>query len=59
MVRNNHTTTTTQGYTIMSQALDYMLQLIEDGYDYSEALYKASDMYKVSHDALQEAYDSI
>ena len=43
----------------MSQALDYMLNLIDAGYDYSDALYKASAKFKVTSDALQEAYDDI
>lgn len=43
----------------MSKAVDYMLQLIEDGMDYPDALYKTSDKFRISHDALAEAYDGM
>jgi hypothetical protein len=43
----------------MKQALDYMLQLIEDGYDYMDALDKTAAKFKISCCALQEAYDLI
>lgn len=42
----------------MEQALNYMLKLIAEGYDYSEAQYKAAVMFKVDYKALEEAYDN-
>lgn len=42
----------------MTQALNYMIQLIAEGYDYSEAQYKAVVKFKVDYAALGEAYDN-
>jgi hypothetical protein len=41
------------------KALDYLDQLIDQGYEYPDALYKASSRFKVDHNALQDAYDGI
>jgi hypothetical protein len=42
----------------MTQAINYMMKLIAEGYDYSEAQYKASVMFKVDYKKLGEAYDN-
>jgi len=42
---------------MMEQALEYLNNLINQGMDYSDAQYKASDKYGVDADVLQQAYD--
>ncbi|MND11850.1 hypothetical protein D3C80_19620 [compost metagenome] len=41
----------------MDGALEYLIQLIDDGYEYPDAQYKASQKFKVSAEELQERYD--
>lgn len=41
----------------MDGALEYLIQLIDDGYEYPDAQYKASQKFKVSSEELQERYD--
>lgn len=43
----------------MKQALTYLQELLADGYDYADAIYKAAAKYKVSYQGLQDAYDTI
>lgn len=42
----------------MKNALNYLIKLIDDGYDFAEALFKASCKYHVKYDILTEAYDN-
>ena len=42
----------------MYDALYYMLVMIDNGYDFADALYAVSAKYKVSPEALTEAYDT-
>lgn len=42
----------------MKKALNYLVDLIDNGMDYPDALYKASDKFHVAHDILAEAYDN-
>ena len=41
----------------MEQALQHLNALTDQGMDYSDAQYKASNKYGVDADALQQAYD--
>ena len=40
-----------------TKAYAYMMQLIDQGYEYPDALYKASTEHNVSENILQDAYD--
>lgn len=39
-------------------ALTYLVQLIQEGYDYIDAEWKASDKFKVNHLKLRLLYDN-
>lgn len=39
-------------------ALEYLNALIEQGIEYPDAIYQASEQYKVNHDDLQAEYDN-
>ncbi len=41
----------------MQAAFDYMIKLINDGYEYPDAEWKASNQFNVSSDELREMYD--
>lgn len=43
--------------TSMQAAFDYMIKLINDGYEYPDAEWKASNQFNVSSDELREMYD--
>lgn len=42
----------------LANALEYLNALIEQGIEYPDALYQASQQYKVNHDDLQTEYDN-
>lgn len=39
------------------EALEYLNDLIHAGFEYSDAQWKASQMFHVDHEVLQELYD--
>ena len=42
----------------MSKALEYINSLLDIGYDFADALYKASKKFKINHNKLQRYYDA-
>lgn len=42
----------------MSKALNHMINLIAQGYDFSDAAFKAASKYKVVQSDLEQAYDN-
>lgn len=43
----------------MQNALTYLEKLIDNGYDYADALYKTSTKFKISYTKIQSAYDNL
>jgi hypothetical protein len=39
------------------KALNYLDELVDQGIEFPDALYKASSRFKVDHQLLQDAYD--
>ncbi|WP_107864708.1 hypothetical protein [Agitococcus lubricus] len=46
------------GQVIRYNVLEYLNELIEKGIEYPNAIYQASQQYKVNHDDLQTEYDN-
>lgn len=44
--------------TTLERALEALLELIRNGWEYPDAEWKISQRFKVSHDELREAYDA-
>lgn len=44
---------------MQEQALDYLITLIQSGYEYPDAEWKASQKFGISCDELRELYDAI
>jgi hypothetical protein len=42
----------------IDNALEYLTQLIAEGWEYPEAEFKASEKFKVNYQKLRDAYDT-